>query len=115
MLTTPALATGMLTRALDAGVPPRWVAGDEVFGADPDVRAELEPRRLGYVLGLGSDRRVRTAAGPQRGDTLTAGLPRGAGQRLSAGPGAKGQRYYDWALLELNPPHPQPTHPGNRP
>jgi len=29
-LTKPALATGMLTRALRAGVPARWVAGDEV-------------------------------------------------------------------------------------
>ena len=38
-LTKPALATGMLTRALDAGVSARWVAGDEVYGADPTLRA----------------------------------------------------------------------------
>src|SRR3954470_11773170 len=25
----------MIARALDAGVPARWVAGDEVYGADP--------------------------------------------------------------------------------
>ena len=29
--TKPALAAGMLTRALNAGVPARWVAGDEVY------------------------------------------------------------------------------------
>ena len=34
-LTKPALATGMICRALNAGVPARWVAGDEVYGADP--------------------------------------------------------------------------------
>jgi hypothetical protein len=28
--TKPALATGMICRALNAGVPARWVAGDEV-------------------------------------------------------------------------------------
>jgi SRSO17 transposase len=49
-LTKPALAAGMLTRALDAGVLARWVAGDEVYGADPALRTELELRRVGYVL-----------------------------------------------------------------
>ena len=103
-LTKPALATGMLTRALDAGAPARWVAGDEVYGADPGLRAELELRRVGYVLAIGCDRRVPTGAGMVRADQLTAALPRRAWQRLSAGPGAKGQRYYDWALITLTPP-----------
>ena len=56
-------------------------------------------RRVGYVLAIGCDRRVPTAAGLLRADELTAGLPRWAWQRLSAGAGAKGQRYYDWALV----------------
>ena len=51
-LTKPALATGMLTRALNAGIPARWVAGDEVYGADPGLRAELEAYRVGYVLAI---------------------------------------------------------------
>jgi hypothetical protein len=33
--TRTAPAAGMLTRALNAGVPARWVAGGEVYGADP--------------------------------------------------------------------------------
>jgi SRSO17 transposase len=49
-LTKPALATGMIIRALNADVPARWVAGDEVYGADSGLRAELELRRVGYVL-----------------------------------------------------------------
>jgi SRSO17 transposase len=104
-LTKPALATGMITRALDAGVSARWVAGDEVYGADPTLRAELEARRVGYVLAIGCDRRVPTAAGLMRADELATGLPRRAWQRLSAGAGAKGQRYYDWALIT----HPDPA------
>jgi SRSO17 transposase len=103
-LTKPALATGMLTRALNAGVPARWVAGDEVYGADPGLRAELEAYRVGYVLAIGCDRRVPTEVGLLRADELTARLPKRAWQRLSAGPGAKGQRYYDWALVSLTPP-----------
>lgn len=103
-LTKPALAAGMLSRALNAGVEARWVAGDEVYGADPDLRAELESRRVGYVLAIGCDRRVPTAAGLLRADELAARLPKRAWQRLSAGAGAKGQRYYDWALVTLTGP-----------
>lgn len=104
--TKPALATGMLTRALHAGVPARWVAGDEVYGADPGLRATCELARIGYVLAIGRDRRIPTAAGPIRADTLAADQPRWAWQRLSAGPGAKGQRYYDWAWID----HTDPAH-----
>jgi len=103
-LTKPALATGMICRALDAEVVARWVAGDEVYGADPALRGELELRRVGYVLAIGCDRRVPTALGLVRADVLTASLPRRAWQRLSAGAGAKGERFYDWALITLNPP-----------
>jgi SRSO17 transposase len=103
--TKPALAAGMLVRAFNAGVPARWVAGDGVYGADPGLRAELEARRVGYVLAIGCDRRIRTAAGPIRADTLAAGVPKRVWQRLSAGPGAKGQRYYDWAWIA----HPDPA------
>jgi hypothetical protein len=37
----------MICRALDAGVPAAWVAGDEVYGANPALRAELEARGVG--------------------------------------------------------------------
>jgi SRSO17 transposase len=98
--TKPALAAGMLTRALHAGVPARWATGDEVYGADPALRAELELAQLGYVLAIGCDRRVPTAAGPLRADEVAAGLPRRAWQQLSAGAGAKGHRVYEWAWID---------------
>jgi SRSO17 transposase len=63
--TKPTLARVMLVRALDAGLP-AGVAGDEVYGADPDLRAELEARRVGYVLAIAGNRRLPTAAGPLR-------------------------------------------------
>jgi SRSO17 transposase len=103
-LTKPALATGMICRALDAGVPARWVAGDEVYGADPALRHELELHRVGYVLAIGCDRRVPTGAGSLRADEVITGLPKRAWQRLSAGAGVKGQRYYDWAWVTLTSP-----------
>jgi SRSO17 transposase len=43
--TKPALAQAMICRALDAGVPAAWVAGDEVYGANPGLRASWKPAR----------------------------------------------------------------------
>jgi SRSO17 transposase len=51
--TKPALATHLLARAVEAGVGASWVAGDEVYGADPGLRGELERRGVGYVLAIG--------------------------------------------------------------
>lgn len=56
--TKPALASTMITRALDAGVPAAWVTGDEVYGANPGLRAELEARGIGYVLAVACDHPV---------------------------------------------------------
>ena len=50
--------------------------------------------------GTGSNRTVTTAAGTERVDVLATSLPRRAWQRRSAGTGAKGQRWYPWALIE---------------
>jgi SRSO17 transposase len=44
--TKPALARVMIARALDAGIPAAWVTGDEVYGQDPQLRADLEARRI---------------------------------------------------------------------
>src|SRR5439155_24453592 len=90
--TKPALATAMLVRALDAGVPAAWVAGDEVYGADPDLRAYLERRRIGYVLAVAASHRVATAAGSRTAGQLAPRLPRRPSQPCSAGPSATGYR-----------------------
>lgn len=49
--TKPALARVMIDRALDAGVPTEWAAGDEVYGADPTLRKD--PARRGLRAGGG--------------------------------------------------------------
>ncbi|MFG1884017.1 hypothetical protein [Micromonospora sp. NPDC049102] len=41
------MARQMIAAALDAGVPVGWVTGDEVYGADPRLRADLEHRGIG--------------------------------------------------------------------
>lgn len=99
--TKPALAARMIGRALDAGVPASWVAGDEVYGGNPLLRTALEGREVGYVLAIACDHQIVTHAGKFRADTLVKQLPKRAWQKLSAGAGAKGHRFYDWALADI--------------
>jgi SRSO17 transposase len=105
----PALATRMLTRALDVGVPAAWVAGDEVYGANPGLRAELEGRGVGYVLAVACDHRVVAGGATYRADGLLRRVPARAWQWVSAGKGAKGHRYYDWAFIRLDHGDLEPT------
>jgi SRSO17 transposase len=100
--TKPALATRMITRALDVEVPASWVAGDEVYGANPGLRAELEARQIGYVLAVACDHRVPFGGATQRADALLRHVPARAWQQVSCGKGAKGHRHYDWAFLRLD-------------
>jgi SRSO17 transposase len=108
--TKPKLARCMISRALDAGVPAAWITGDEVYGADPGLRTDLERRGTGYVLAVAASHRVSTAAGTCPVRQLAARLPRRAWQRYSAGEGAKGHRYYDWAWLATDPGRPGCRH-----
>src|ERR671928_974256 len=56
--TKPKLGLAMLDRALEAGVPFAWVAGDCVYGADHRLRRRLEARRRGYVLAVTAKQRL---------------------------------------------------------
>ncbi|MGW3624864.1 IS701 family transposase [Streptomyces sp. NPDC000880] len=107
--TKPQLATAMIERFLDAGHRVGWVTGDEVYGGNPKLRSALEERGMGYVLAVACSTDVTTGAGKFRADTLAAKLPERAWQKLSAGRGAKGHRFYDWAVVDLADPA-----PGNR-
>jgi SRSO17 transposase len=97
--TKPRLAEQMLKRALEAGVPARWVTGDAVYGSDSAFRHFLEKRKMAYVLGVTSDDTIR----PYTTGALAESLPKKAWRRLSAGDGSKGPRWYDWALHTINP------------
>ncbi|MGV9351199.1 IS701 family transposase [Streptomyces spiralis] len=100
--TKPRLAWQMIAAALDSGTDASWVTGDEAYGQDPQLRAALEARGTGYVLAVACSTRVRINSGrtPVRADIVTDRLPETAWHRQSAGAGAKGPRYYDWAWIQ---------------
>jgi hypothetical protein len=108
--TKPALAARMIGRALDAGVPASWVAGDEVYGGNPHLRTVLEGRQVGYVLAVACDHQIMTRAGKFRADVLVKKLPKRAWQKLSVGAGAKRYRFYDWALADIADDRPGHRH-----
>ena len=100
--TKPALALAMLERALDAGVPCRWVTGDEVYGGDRTLRFELEQRGQAFVLAVACNELLwRDGPVYVPAQEIAAQLPPTAWQRLSAGAGTKGPRCYDWAWQPL--------------
>jgi SRSO17 transposase len=101
----PALATAMITAALKAGTAASWVAGDEVYGADPRLRAAVRHAGLGYVLQVAANRRIHTPAGPVRVDHFAAQIPPSAWQNASAGAGSKGQQIYSWAWANIDAEH----------
>jgi SRSO17 transposase len=105
--TKPELAELMLARALDAGIPAGWVAGDEIYGQNAALRLALEERGIGYVLAVPVNQYTIAAVdgriGQIRVDALSAAVPDAEWTRLSAGDGAKGARLYDWVRVPIRP------------
>ena len=102
--TKPELARAMIERALVAGVPFGWVAADEAYGQNTALRSWLDERQVSYVLAVPKSFTAATAAGPRRADALAGLVPAAGWQQLSCGDGAKGPRFYDWALIATASP-----------
>src|SRR3982750_4339600 len=102
--TKPRLARGVIKRAIAAGVPFGWVAGDTIYGVG-EIEMALRRAGKGYVLGANATDvfhswgQKPSVAGTA--EAIAAGLEAGAWQRLSAGDGTKGERLSDWAYCEL--------------
>jgi SRSO17 transposase len=95
------LARRMIERALEGGVPFRWLTGDAVYGSDSHLRGWLEGREISYVLAVTSQYRVFYEGARRCVSEIGEMLPQEAWKRRSAGAGAKGERLYDWARIPL--------------
>src|SRR5690606_5612392 len=98
--TKPELGRQILADLHAEGRLPAWVTGDEVYGADPKLRAWLEQVGTGYVLGIAKSAPIaftRTAKG--RADDALKTLMASDWMIDSAGAGSKGERRYAWAWL----------------
>lgn len=100
--TKPQLAMEMVLRALAAGVSCGWVTGDTIYGGDRTLRVTLEQHEQPFVLAVPSNEPLwRDGPSYLEAREIAAQLPVEAWQRLSAGAGAKGPRWYDWAWHPL--------------
>jgi SRSO17 transposase len=106
--TKPRLAERMIARAIAAGIPFAWTVSDEVYGSDRRLRMFLEEHERPFVLAVRSNERLWSVSqgrfGQHAAADLAAALPDTAWQCLSAGPGTKGERLYDWARVRLARP-----------
>ncbi len=100
--TKPQLALRMTDRVLAAGAGVGWIAADEAYGDNPELRRELEDRGLSYVMAVSCDTQIGVPKGKIRADELAARLPASGWQIRSAGQGSKGERLYAWAYTRLN-------------
>lgn len=98
------LAREMLRRALEAGIPARWVVADTVYGTARGLRGWLEKRERSYVLAVPGTQGVYYEGHQRQARTVAQRLPEEAWFRASAGTGSKGQRLYDWACAPLPGP-----------
>ncbi len=98
-ITKPTLAKQMLERAFAHGIKAAWVTGDTVYGGDYKLRNWLEERLQPYVLAVPMNQRIGLS---YRADEVVASWPVQRWQRLSAGEGSQGPRFYDWAWQRLD-------------
>jgi len=124
--TKPELALEMLSEALEAGLPFRWVGGDSVYGDNPTFVQGIRLLGKWYVLDIASDTQVWTeppqvivpeshsphgqvgkstkakvVGTRQRVDAAVAALPASAWRRVVVGEGSKGPRVYDYAEIPV--------------
>lgn len=95
--TKPQLARQMIGRAMDHGLRPKWVLGDEVYGSDSKTRRFLESRGQAYVMAVSSQQRLWVNLTQRRVDAIAGELADDQWHRISIAEGSKGPRVYDWA------------------
>jgi SRSO17 transposase len=88
----------MLERLFAVGVVAAWVTADSVYGGDYKLRHFLEEREQPFVLAVPSSQRVGLSA---KAEQVVASWSAVAWQRLSAGEGSQGPRWYDWAWMPM--------------
>ena len=98
-LPKPTLGQQLLERAYAAGVQAAWVTADSIYGGAYQLRHYLEEREQPFVLAVQSTQRVGLSA---KAEHVAAAWPAAAWQRLSAGEGSQGPRWYDWAWMPMS-------------
>jgi len=98
------MALDMVKSAHKANLPFSWVTADSLYGDCREISMWLESVKKGYVLAVSGKSYVWRGNNQQRIADIMKELPLDGWERLSAGTGSKGERYYDWLKLSINQP-----------
>jgi len=103
--TKPEIARKQFRGLREDGAKFNYATGDEVYGRSDSLRRDHEKHREAYAYFVPRDFRVKVPGkGSMKADDLL-GYVDPEFEERSAGPGAKGQRYYEWALIALKSAH----------
>lgn len=98
------LAMGMLGRAFSNGIKPQWVLADALYGSSHEFRQFLLDHDQAYVLAVSSQQCVTHKFKQVQVKKFVSEFSPCMWQRISAGSGTKGERWYDWTFLKLGWP-----------
>jgi SRSO17 transposase len=99
--TKPELALEMVKQVTAAGIPYSWVTGDCVYGDYDALRLWLEEQGKGYVLCVSSKEYLVMGEQKFSVSAVLKMLDENKWFSASCGGGSKGERVYDWQLLDL--------------
>lgn len=102
--TKPVLARQRLERTRTAGGGVAWGPGDSISGDDRTLRQWLEAQRPAYVLAVSGQESVWLPPHQRRRSPLLKALPAEGWERLRAGRGSKGPRWYAGRRVAASPP-----------
>ncbi len=95
------LARQLLERAIDAGVPARWLVADSFYGRSHGFRHWLEQKGQAYALMIPKTNAVRYQGRRVRVERLAERVPGDAWVSVPAEGASFGRRPWEWACLEL--------------
>jgi SRSO17 transposase len=101
--TKPQMALDMIKEAAAAGVPYKWVTGDCVYGDCTDIRTWLETNQKCYAMSVSGKAYVWRGYRQESISSLLKNLPQEGWIEASCGDGSKGERFYDWLTIPINP------------
>lgn len=96
--TKPELALEMIQEATVGGMPYKWVTGDCAYGDNRAIRKWLEENEKSYVLNISRKEYIENESVGVR----LSKLPSDGWFEASCGDGSKGERVYDWYILETS-------------
>jgi len=100
------LGQQMLERAFRKGFKPAWVVADAAYGASYPLRKFLEDRDQAYVMAVPQTQSICQGFEKIPAKAVLPHLKANAWKKISCGLGSKGERFYQWALVSINCPHP---------